>query len=1337
MADRQRQTFKSQFHGMNTREPPDALPPGKWPLAVNIRADGESKVRTRPGYVQTFNVGGAGPITDIGSYASLKTDSKPRILVHDTDGKVFLDTGTPGQVVGEQVGQVGEGGTGASIIPFRPSASPQSWAYIGNGTGYEKFSAPGANNQVIAQKVGIREPQPMPEAVPEGFFFNEFTGVAADWTLGGNASGLCDATRLEDLVVSATPDPADPGQALKPRYYIQVTGLNRFAGDACSGQHQGETIAYQQGMTLVMNSSGGGTLDVEVEDVFPPIQTGDGIWIQSIYYFENQLPPGFGIPRRCIIVPSQLGLGTHSIMPDQTISAPASALQPSKLGPIAGLRRGSLIHIGAGVGQASLVENVTIGPNGQVAIETTTRGVSDAQVGDAIQGVVGLAVADPNIPSTVGQTFVAKQVNFHVGGSLGFAERTLPVNPFNLPLGDYGVPQENDLFHISLSVVGNPLDLVQVKISFDVDDGSFTKNTFYYPITASLLQSNLNDSQSQFTVSSLLMTNKSLYNAVYDALRQHGYNAASVLNPKNAISINPSQGTIQIIGSDGRFISINTPLVTGVGQYAELAITLSSLIRTGNDESKTLADCKAMQIAVVCAGSDTPFEVGFGSIWLGGGGQPDVGPSGSGSVGSPYYYRTIGRSSLTGAMSNPTPATRYGVLPRTQPVWVTMPTGIAPLYDPQIDTWDIYRYGGAVTSWRYVGSAKFSDPYFLDNLFDSAALADSALQFTNFEPWPTVDQPWQPAAPNITSIQVVGTLMNVFGTSFPDSVLRWLPGTLFTLNLNTSYTLWNRPIAIAGGIQFRFLECAGAMTNPTIFVGEPIVANQPLPYLWGPDASGFMFGCGDPFRPGAFQTSNPNNPDSTPNNAYDLTPPSEPLLGGQIMDGLSLIASSKRWWMLQPIIGTMQAALGEPVGAQWNPVEMPTGRGLAAPYAHTTDGKMVYFWAKDGIMAMVPNQPGQMLTNDIGNLFPQGESGITHGFDITYAGYTIWAPDYRYAASFRLSVMNYILRAHYRDCSGKPRTLVCDMTPGADGQLIPRWSVDEYTDPMVASFQPIQPPATLLTTPPVAAAERYQELYYVDTNGGVWQETDLHNDGIWAFISWLSTPEFDGGDSRVRKDWMDSMVDMLSPSGGHLQPVANGQLLGVQQEIDEEDERTQILVPVGEEGPEEPPHRVMDATALGILFTWADDFTKLNPNPDSCPIHEVVTTLYEYTMEFVPQPVQIKSWESIWTNCGLDGYWFIYRMRIAYQTDGDDPVHLKIDAYDRNEPEEIDLPGTNGRYVKTEFVPTFNKFLMAKFHLTSEEPFALIEEDTEIVACQWGRTGLCTKCNGFGGNANP
>jgi hypothetical protein len=1223
VADRQRQTFKAQFRGMNTREPPDSEPAGKWPLAVNVRADGDVKVRTRPGYDKGYDTGSGGPITDIGSYATLNTDNQPRILVHDEAGHVYLDPplGTPGAF--ENKGTVGTGGVGASIIPFRPSASPQSWAYIANPTGYEKFSAPDDQNNVLAQKVGIAEGQQMPEAVPDGFYFHEFTGLAGNYIPSGHATALCDAVRLQDQVLDVIADPVQPPDA-NPRYYIHVTGLNTYPGDNCSGFSQGLPIAYQIGMFLLFGPPLAPVERTVVEDVMYPLQDEGGIVIEQIYYFEGQMT---GTRHRCIIVPSQIGLLKHSIVAGE--GQPAGAIQPPVINPVAGLRRGSMIQLNGG--EVILVEEMVIGPTGQVAIYTATTGTH--VIGETITGVLSLAVSNV-VPSQIqGATIRSPQINFQAtpglsavtfgGSGIGSSPPPITPNPFTLPLGDMGIPQENDLVHISLSVVADPgstpQELIQLKISFDINDGSFTKDTYYYPVSTSILGAAADtgrppaSDQSQFTTSQLLANNKQTYQAIYDALIQHGYNAASVLNPKNAISINPNTGEVQIFGSDGRIITLNVPLAAGfAGVYTELIVPMQSLQRTGGNHSLTLADFKAIQVAIITTGT---FTVGFGGIWVGGGGQPDVGANGS-----PYYYRITGRSSLTGAESNPSPASRYGVTPRVQPVWVQMPAS----YDPQIDTWNIYRYGGSITSWRWIGSAHIEDVWFRDNSFDAAAFAGSELEFDNFEPWPTVDVPWHPTDLQIT---VVGTIINFIGTDFPPSLNRWLAGTLITL--------WRRPVPITGGWQIEIIECAGAMTNPDIFVAEPIVANQHLPYLFGPDANGVIFACGDPFRPGMFQGAKPNAPDATPNNAYDLCPSSEPLLGGQVLDGLPVIASSKRWWMLQPS--------GNPV--QPNPVEMPTGRGLAAPYAHTTDGMRFYFWAKDGIMAAVPNQPGQMLTLDIANLFPQGETGITHGYDIKYADYTIWAPEYKYVSQFRLSVMNYILRAHYRDCSGTPRTLVCDMTPDDQGQLVPRWSVDEYADPMVTSFQPIQPPATLVA--PMSTATRYEELYYADHNGGVWREVDLHNDSTHPIPVWLSTPEFDGGDSRVRKDWMDSMIDMLSPSGGTLSPVANGQILGEAQEIEEEDERTQQLIKVGEEGEEEPPHKKMDATALGVLFRWTDDFTKLNPTPDSCPKFELVTTLYEWTMEFVPQPVEVKSWESIWTNCGLDGYLFIYRMRVA------------------------------------------------------------------------------------------
>lgn len=1331
---------------MSTRRA-DLLPAGKFPLGVNVRRDGDGKIRTRPGYDQIFNDGGGGAITDIGSYASLNTDSQPRILAHTQAGHVYLDSGAnavPGQNnAGQSVGTVGTGGPGASLIPFRPSESPQPWMYVANPTGYEKFSAPDADNNVIQQKTGIAEPQPMPQALQDGLFFHDFTGATSNWTASGTASALCHAIRLQDTVGVVFADPVQPPapsptQPFNQRYYISVTGLNQYPGDACSGQNQGKPISYQIGERLDFGPLGTTANLTVVEDVFPAIGTGDAIEVEAIYYLEGQMTAD---RHRCVIVPSQVGLLNNSIAtgPGQ----PSSALQPPRAATVQGLRRGSMIQLNGG--EILLIENVITGPNGQLSIETATTGTH--QVGELITGVLSLAIA--NIIPVPGQLLFSHQINFQANpgqgghGNPGLAVVTYkpvtnppwPGNPFNMDLGGMGVPQENDLLHISITAVADPgsivQDLIQFRVAIDIDDGTFERNTLYYPVSTSLLGAAANTGTpgqqtspqptSQFTTSQILATNKTMYDAIYEALRQHGYDAASVLNPRNAISINPSTGEVQIFGPNGRMISLNVPLAAGVGIYTELIVSLSSLQRTGLNHALTLANAVAVQIAVITSGT---YTIGFGGIWVGGGGQPDTG-----STGSPYYYRAIGRSSITGARSNPSPAMRYGVTPRCQPVWVQLPklpqeplADGTSIDDAQVDTWDIYRYGGTITSWRFIGSAHANDQWYRDNIFDAAAFGGSEMETDNYEPWPTVDIPWHPSL--VTN--VIGTIVNIFGdaSAFPASIHRWLAGTLITLNLNTAYTLWNRPVPIAGGWQLQLLEAAGAMTNPDLFVGEPVVADQNLPYLIGPDAKGVMFACGDPFRPGSFQGSKPNNPDATPNDVYDLVAPSEPLLGGEILDGIPVIASSRRWWMLQPALGG---------SAQWNPTETVAGRGLAAPWGHCTDGKAIYFWAKDGIYAMVPGGPAQPLTTgDIGNLFPQGETGITQGTDVVYAGYTIHAPDYTYVASFRLSVMDSMLRAHYVDRTATRRTLVLDMTPGSDGQPAMAWSLDEYADPISASFQPAQPPATLLSLSP---RKLYEESYFADTNGGVWQETDLHNDGPSPIPAWLATPEFDGGDERVRKEWLDSMIDIWSPSGGTLTPVSNAHLMEGGGPIPTENDRTQHLIPLtieaGEPGHDEPEPQPPD---LGLLFQWEDDFRVIPPAYDGL-IHP--TTLYKWTQEWIAQPVEIKTWESDWTSfgdCGLGCYVFIYRLRIPYEAEA--PVTLRMETNDGVSPKPIILPATGGEYQKVEFVPTANKGLLYQFTATSDGNFAFIDNAMEVIVCAWSRTGPCVKCN-LGGTANP
>jgi hypothetical protein len=1262
---------------MATKSAADSLAPGKFPMGVNIRADGDSDVQTRPGYVAGFSTT-AQVITDMKAYARLSTDNKPRLLVHERNGGVWLDDGT-------QKGTVGSGGSGASMVPFRPMTSPQSWMYVANGSGNMKFSAPDAANNVTAQKVGIAEPQAMPEASTDGFQFTEFTQyVNTSWIGFGSfnhpsggppftaGQDITVLTRSTDSVGGIVQDPAwvgPPGTA--PEFSVVVGN-----------------VPYQIGETLQFPGVTGLTV---VEDVYPALSTVN-LTIQGIYYFS-------GTTGRCVIVPSQLAVG-GLVNPSEKTS-PSTSVQQQPQVQLAALRRGSLLAIGSGATlEYIFVLSVTVGPQMQISIETST---TFNHVGGGVEPIVGLhAIRVSRVgTATLSPGLTAQQVNFAVDKGVGGIQTvnafTPTTNPFNQILGAIGVPQEDDLIHISISVV-QPEQVTELKLIFDIDDGSFTKNFLYFPISASVLEQAVKNQITQSVVQAQLANPSAIYQALINA----GYSSILALTTLQQIetgqlelNYDPTSGKASVQTSRGQVVALNVPLLTGVGQYTELTIPIRSLTRVGNDQTKSLANCQKIQISCNVTAT-TAF--GIGSLWVGGAYQLD-----SGTNGSPYYYRTIGRSSLTGARSNPSPATRYGILPHLQPAIVTLPSVS---YDSQIDTIDIYRWGGAILSWRYIGSTVSTATTFLDNVLDSAADAGSELEFDNFEPWVSVDQPFTAAGFMGFTATVVGTVIALTGPSFPSTITRWLPGTLITLNGNWTYTLWTRPVAIAGGYLFRILENASVVTVSRLDINEPIVANQMTPYTWGPDAAGVVYGCGDPLKPGTFYSSKPNNPDASPNNAYDLTPPSEPLLGGEVVDGLALVASSHRWWQLQPAPGTPQGTL---------PVETPAGRGKAAPYGSCTDGKAIYFVAKDGIYTMLPGTVAIPLVDaDIGNIFPH--EGVL-GENVPYGGKQLYAVNYQYAAWFRLSIVNALLRFHYYDMSGFLRILVLDMTLDGSGRPRMAWSIDEPHDNLSVSYQPEQPAGTLQAT-----TATYNECYFGDSVGNVWIEQDLHNDNLTPISGWLFTPEWDGGDSRVNKKWMDGWVDVQPVSGMTILGISSGQGTGPTDTIPASVARQQVL------------NTLFSVTApfLGIEFNWTDDFTR----------QSTWTKVYSWSNEFVPQPLMIKTWTSVPTgfgDMGVDGYFHIPRIRFAYMTEDANPVNLTLTFYDgyggtNYALPPISMPGTSGDYQKTEFVLPPNKGLLVTFSGTAVgSGWAPILPDCEVLVGAWERTGPYLMSHTLGG----
>lgn len=897
-----------------------------------------------------------------------------------------------------------------------------------------------------------------------------------------------------------------------------------------------------------------------------------------------------GTTGRCVIVPTQ---GPTPTAFQSAQVDPSLAVQ----NPLSAIRRGSLVALtGASGTELVFVLSVTNGPNGTICFECTTA--HNYVAGNTITGVPaigcsGIAVTDGGFAISV-RDIVYSQI----GAGVGTMSENLGVNrPFSIIGVNNATTQQYDYVSFAINI-SDLSKLVAVTFIFNVDPVvTFDTNAFY-----------------------------------------------AVFTPADFIGHPP--GPLGLIPSN---------------EFQQFMVPINSLIRMGSDQGVTLSDTNGIQIKIETTGS---LSVAAGIFYVGIGLQPDVGADGT-----PYRYIVRTRNSITGAVSNPSPESRYGIYPRRQSVRVTMRDTNS---DSQDDIWDVFREGGHVNAFHYIGSTPNTGgaDVFTDNYFDTAALGGSELEYDNFQPWPTIDLPFVVTAgggSGITvQIKVIGTVVlviwysaSVFTDQAPATILRWLPGTLMTLDNLNAYTLWNRPtlVTLASppaahyfAYMFRIVENAGTATPQTLNINEPLVANENLPYLWGPDAEGTVFGCGDPFRPGNVYFCKSFNPDSAPDKYnQEVTNPSEPLMGGEVINGLALMSSTKRWWALYPNFGS---------GNRYQAVEAPVQRGLIAPYAHATDGQVVYFWGKDGIWTT----QGQSLTDgDLHNIFPH--EGVP-GQDYTYGGQTVHAPDYKYASMFRLCYRDNYLYADYRDSTGLPRTLVCDLRDRSN----PAWCVDEYADPIGVHYGIEQQAGTLLST-----ASTYNALVMGDDNGLVHVQRDLTNDNTVPIPAAVATFEFNGGDVRSDELYNDQFVDLIPAAvagvnatilegGSSVQPVVI---------ISTSVSRQHTNVPIG-----------LELSYMGVLLDWIDDFST----------QSIATLLRSWQPMFQSVPVALNLWKNQGTTFGIPGYKHIYEILFAYKST--QPVTLTITVYDGTAPAVITLPSTAGAYRKTLFRPTANKGML-------------------------------------------
>ena len=386
------------------------------------------------------------------------------------------------------------------------------------------------------------------------------------------------------------------------------------------------------------------------------------------------------------------------------------------------------------------------------------------------------------------------------------------------------------------------------------------------------------------------------------------------------------------------------------------------------------------------------------------------------------------RSSLTGAPSNPSPPSTLQLTPE---IANTISAPFSP--DPQVDKCDYYRQDSGLPNPTYVGTGPNDglggtiggvvyNTAIVDELSDLGASANPQMDLDDFEPVPSIDLP----AAGVVDVSQ-GVITWISGTLFN---VRWLAGTVIEIGAPTqlAYDLYARPTSTTA----MYIPSVPDGTNLTYNIAEPILAAQPLPYLFGPtDNINFIFGVGDPLRPGTLYWCKGSNLDSWPDtNQQDVTDPSEALVNGDMSGGLGVLFSIKRAWIIVPNFFNDVATVTGTAGSTWTLQATAISRGLYIPRCvKVQGGGNIFFRVSDGIHISPHGMASKSITDD--ELYPlfaheSPGSGTSVPAAITRNGVTISPPNDTLPEQQQFSIADQFLYWDYTGLDGNRHTLVFD-----------------------------------------------------------------------------------------------------------------------------------------------------------------------------------------------------------------------------------------------------------------------------------------------------------------------
>jgi hypothetical protein len=322
-------------------------------------------------------------------------------------------------------------------------------------------------------------------------------------------------------------------------------------------------------------------------------------------------------------------------------------------------------------------------------------------------------------------------------------------------------------------------------------------------------------------------------------------------------------------------------------------------------------------------------------------------------------------------------------------------------------------------------------------------------------------------------------------------------------------------------------------------------------------------------------------------------------MNGCIVNGLGMVYSNQRAWLIYPNFFQAQATVTGVLGNPWSLVLSISNRGLIAHRALTTDGGgNAYFVSTDGVYVSPGGNGSQSITGDIDNLFPKEGNKTTVPTPITLNGQTIYPPAYGALDNMVLRMGGPYLYFDHLKSDGGPQTLVYDTTTGG-------WTIDVYADPVtVHGWEDISPAGFVADERPVCGT----------VNGNVYNLTIAGTEPATALVL---TPSFDAGDARADKQWGDVFIRAATDVGTNITLSAYGNLYQNPIGID--------LTTITSNGTEQPfvidfyPVIEVYARDLGMEMSWP-----IGPN----------TYVAVWQPSFVPVPESIVGRVAQWDNGG-------------------------------------------------------------------------------------------------------